>query len=229
MSPPDYTGLWKLLYDWQTIIAGAAAILGGWIAYRAGVIQARATRESADKQIAAAAAEITDADSTATDAVRREIIEFSKFLIGNLEICAKIRSGELRGVPRTALAEMMRTVEPVIYPAIASRIGRLPFPQQAVSFYARISEAKTLVEATSNSPDRAQHVSAGLATAIADSFITACQLARGIIEHVPNPHLDNQVIKITRENIDEALSKARQAFPDAESFSGTSGHPGKRD
>jgi hypothetical protein len=90
MSPLDYTGLWKLLYDWQTIIAGGAAILGGWIAYRAGVIQANATRESAGKQITAAAAEIKDADAAAADAVRREVIEFSKFIIGNLEVCAKI-------------------------------------------------------------------------------------------------------------------------------------------
>ncbi|MGC2202699.1 MAG: hypothetical protein WA633_21495 [Stellaceae bacterium] len=36
MPPPDYTGFWKLLYDWQTIIAGVAAFLGGLIA--AGVV-----------------------------------------------------------------------------------------------------------------------------------------------------------------------------------------------
>jgi len=53
MSPPDYTGVWKVFYDWQTIITGALAILGAFIAYRAGVIQARATRKAADKQIAA--------------------------------------------------------------------------------------------------------------------------------------------------------------------------------
>jgi hypothetical protein len=29
MSAPDYTGLWKLLYDWQTIIAGALALVAG--------------------------------------------------------------------------------------------------------------------------------------------------------------------------------------------------------
>lgn len=53
MSPPDYTGLWKLLYDWQTIIAGGAAIIGGVVAYSAGRIQARATHEAADRQIVA--------------------------------------------------------------------------------------------------------------------------------------------------------------------------------
>ena len=53
MPPPDYTGFWKLLYDWQTIIAGGAAIIGGVAAYSAGRIQARATREVGDRQIAA--------------------------------------------------------------------------------------------------------------------------------------------------------------------------------
>jgi hypothetical protein len=54
----DYTGLSKLLYDWQTIIAGAlaivAAVIGGGMAYRAGRIQANATRTAADLQVAAA-------------------------------------------------------------------------------------------------------------------------------------------------------------------------------
>lgn len=53
MPPPDYTGFWKLLYDWQTIIAGGAAVIGGLAAYSAGRIQARATREAADREIAA--------------------------------------------------------------------------------------------------------------------------------------------------------------------------------
>ena len=62
ISPPDYSGVWKLLYDWQTIIAGAAAIFGGWIAYRAGVKQAQATRELTDKQLAADAAKIANSN-----------------------------------------------------------------------------------------------------------------------------------------------------------------------
>jgi hypothetical protein len=53
MSLPDYTGVWKVLYDWQTMITGALAIVGASIAYTVGVIQANATRQAADKQIAA--------------------------------------------------------------------------------------------------------------------------------------------------------------------------------
>lgn len=78
VSPPDYIGIWKLLYDWQTIIAGAAAIFGGWIAYRAGVKQAQATRESTDKQLAAAAAEIANSNAaTIKQRLEREVAKIN--------------------------------------------------------------------------------------------------------------------------------------------------------
>ena len=217
MSPPDYTGAWKLLYDWQTIIAGAAAILGGWIAYRAGVIQAKATRDASDKQIAAVAAEIKNSDTAATDAIRREVIEFSKFISGNLEICGHINAGTQ--VPRRDLPSIMKTgIEPVVYPAIADRIGRIPFPQQVVSFYTRIAEAQAIIEIVAKGPGHDTPVTPALAQSLADSLITALQLAKAIVEHVPNPNLDEKVIDITRRNIDEALATAQQNFPNAESF-----------
>jgi hypothetical protein len=57
----NYHGFWGWLCDWQTligaIIAGllaiGAAVLGGWMAYRAGVKQATATQQAADRQIRA--------------------------------------------------------------------------------------------------------------------------------------------------------------------------------
>ena len=48
MSPTDYTGFLKLLYDWQTIITGGlaivAAIIGAWAAYRIGNAQMAAAK-----------------------------------------------------------------------------------------------------------------------------------------------------------------------------------------
>ncbi len=42
-AAPDYMGLWKLLYDWQTIITGGlailAALIGGGMTSRAGVFK----------------------------------------------------------------------------------------------------------------------------------------------------------------------------------------------
>jgi hypothetical protein len=48
MSPTDYTGFLKLLYDWQTIITGGlaivAAIIGAWAAYCIGNAQMAAAK-----------------------------------------------------------------------------------------------------------------------------------------------------------------------------------------
>lgn len=217
MCSPDYTGLWKLLYNWQTLIAGTAAIIGGWIAYRAGVIQAKATRESANQQIAAAAAEIKNSDSAAADAVRRKVIEFSKFISGNLEIVNHINAGTQ--VPGRDLPSIMKIgIDPAVYPAIADRIGRIPFPQQVVAFYTRIAEAQAMIQIVAKGPTHDVPVTPALAQTIADSLITALQLAKAIVEHVPNSNLSELIIEATRRNIDDALAAARRNFPNAESF-----------
>ena len=217
VSPTAYSGIWKLFHDWQTIIAGAAAIFGGWMAYRAGVKQAQATRESADNQIAATAAEIKNSDSAAADAIRREVIEFSKFISGNLEICGHINAGTQ--VPRHDLPSIMKTgIDPVVYPAIADRIGRIPFPQQVVSFYTRIAEAQAIIETVAHGPAHDTPVTPALAQTISESLITALQLARAIVGHVPDPNLEKQLVEITLRNIDAALEAARRNFPNAESF-----------
>jgi hypothetical protein len=52
MAAPEYTGLLGWVYDWQTLLAGGAAIFGGWLAYRAGIKQATATSDAARDQIA---------------------------------------------------------------------------------------------------------------------------------------------------------------------------------
>jgi hypothetical protein len=50
---PDYTGFWKLLYDWQTIVAGILAFIAGLLAYGAGRQQAKATANAAERQVEA--------------------------------------------------------------------------------------------------------------------------------------------------------------------------------
>jgi hypothetical protein len=91
----DYTGLWKLLYDWQTLLAGAAAIFGGWLAYRAGVKQATATRAAAAIQIQAiatqtAALEQQNAQLRRADQRRlaRESLIAARMLDASLEVVA---------------------------------------------------------------------------------------------------------------------------------------------
>jgi hypothetical protein len=90
----DYTGLSKPLYDWQTIIAGAlailAAVIGGGMAYRAGRVQAKATRAAADLQVAAMNAQLAhskaekeEADQRAdSDRQKREISQINVAITG---------------------------------------------------------------------------------------------------------------------------------------------------
>jgi hypothetical protein len=53
MPSPDYAGFWKLLYDWQTIVAGILAFIAGLLAYGAGRQQANATEHAAERQVEA--------------------------------------------------------------------------------------------------------------------------------------------------------------------------------
>jgi hypothetical protein len=62
--PPEYEGFWKLVFEWQTLIAGSAAIFGGLLAYLAGVRQANATKEGAKLQ--------TQAVTTQTAALKEQ-------------------------------------------------------------------------------------------------------------------------------------------------------------
>jgi hypothetical protein len=68
-------------------------------------------------------------------------------------------------------------------------------------------------------------IPAPLATTIAESVITACQLAGAIISHVPGANLDEQVTQITVANINAALDRAKKSFPNAESFRDYSSPP----
>jgi hypothetical protein len=78
----NYTALWKLLYDWQTIITGPlailAAVIGGGMAYRAGRIQAKATRTAADLQVAAMNAQLAHLKEEKEEAERRAHIDRQK-------------------------------------------------------------------------------------------------------------------------------------------------------
>jgi hypothetical protein len=85
-----YTGYWKLLYDWQTLVAGVlaifAAIIGGGAAYWAGRIQAKGTRKAADRQVAAVKEQLAYAKAEKDEAGQRADIERQQQEISKINV-----------------------------------------------------------------------------------------------------------------------------------------------
>jgi hypothetical protein len=87
------------------------------------------------------------ADDTAKvrAAVRTEVTTFAKYVSGAVDICQQIAGG--LPVPMSNAPYITTSlVDPVVYPAVADRIGLLPRAQQTIEFYQRITEAKAMTE-----------------------------------------------------------------------------------
>jgi hypothetical protein len=121
--------------------------------------------------------------------------------------------------------------DPIIFPAVADRIGLLQHPQATVEFYMRILEAKAILKTISLKDqgrsinplfEAPEYVTAENAEAVADCFITALQMARPIItdDDTARSDLDRMVRGIMLRNIEAALQSAKVAFPNAQSFRG---------
>jgi hypothetical protein len=161
-------------------------------------------------------------------AVRIEVTTYCKHVIGALNICEQIATKGLLVPMQDAVYVAKSLVEPIIYPAVADRIGLLPHPQATIEFYMRIAEAKAMLLAMqmkTNSPS-AVNVSAipliapANAEAVAECFITALQLAKHIVaaDDPSRTELDLWVQNITLGAIDAALASAKVVFPNATSF-----------
>jgi hypothetical protein len=88
--PQQRTPIVNFLYNWQTIITGGlailAALIGGGITYRAGVIQANATRTAADSQVAAVNTQLAHLKAEKAEADKREEIERQQREISNINL-----------------------------------------------------------------------------------------------------------------------------------------------
>lgn len=181
--PSDYTGFLKILYDWQTLITGGAAILGGWIAYRAGMIQATATRRAAQTQVEAE----QQREEHETDALRKslatEIRQLIARALGAHESLKRLVTTATPGSPITArmVESSSRVPNAVVYPSSAPKIGRLGGSDATdiVIIYNLIEIAREgaaeLIRGRmpENIPPRN-------VAAVADAFLKACQYARGV-------------------------------------------------
>jgi hypothetical protein len=164
-----------------------------------------------------------------SSAVATEVAALVKYVIGAVEICIEIAKGG-RNVPQTDAGYIVRRVlaAPTVYNAVADRVGLLPHPDATTQFYLRIEEAKAATSAVETAVKF--HWSPGiggppplmtreLVLPIADSLITALQLARPILcDTKTGPQFQRWVRETTVKQIDECLATAKKAFPNAESF-----------
>jgi hypothetical protein len=159
-----------------------------------------------------------------TSAVRTEVTAFVTYIIGALENCILVAGGT-KQIPRADASYIVKNllVDPVVYPAVADRVGLLPRPQATAAFYMRISEAKAMAEMFAKATGTDEpYVTPEFAEAVAESLITALQLAVPIVGDVPAAGADYvaSVQATTIVEMRKALALAKAAFPDAASFQG---------
>jgi hypothetical protein len=160
-------------------------------------------------------------------AVRTEVTTYSKYVIGTLEVCEGIAKGIVQIPMAQATYIGKNLIDPVIYTAVADRIALLQRPQVTVEFYMRVAEAKSNLDVMRMKVSGLTQIQSSMtnvqpdnAAVVADSLITALQLAHSIIAQVDptRTEMDKMVQKIVLEDIDRAMVSARSTFPNAESF-----------
>jgi hypothetical protein len=166
------------------------------------------------------------------DAVRTEVTTIVKSIILSIKVCQQIAEGT-RHVPRQDARYIVKNLfsDPIVYPAVADRVGLLPYPQATTEFYMRLSEAKAMVEALRTKTDppgitysapTVEYVTPEFAATIADSLGTALLLARSIVANEDDASVKVQLAGLVQARvvgqIDECLKSAKESFPDAESF-----------
>lgn len=163
-----------------------------------------------------------------SDAVRTEVTAYVKYIIGAVEVCAEIATKGLK-IPCQDARYIAKNFwgDPIVYPAVADRVGLLPHPNATIEFYMRLAEVRGMLEAlrTKTDPSSAtyvsppvQYVTPEFAVSIADSLITALQLAHPIVANDGNlakSHLAAWVQTTVVSQIDECLKSAKVSFPNA--------------
>lgn len=201
-------------------VAGA---LGGVIG---GAIGAGGSAAAVYMMLAGQRADDTEIVSAA---VLAEIAELCKFPIGQLGACFLIQQGAL-DAPKSSLPALMHTPEPIIFPAVADRVSRLPSATLVVSFYSRLSETRGVIEIVVLAPPVVQLIPPAVEKlasyhiqGLADLLVSQCQVAKMILESIDADGIkETPLVRARRlhmlKMIDAQLASAREIFPNAESF-----------
>jgi hypothetical protein len=209
------------LHEWQDFFGG---FLGGFVGAVGAIFAVYLTLGKQRK---------ADTENVSS-AVATEVTALAKYVIGAVEICIEVAKGERR-IPQTDAAYIVRKLfaPPTVYNAVADRIGLLPHPDATTQFYMRIEEVKASTSAiemavkfqwTPDGMGPPPLITRAIIAPVADMLITALQLARPIISDAKSgPWLEQRIREITINQIDECMAAAKEAFPDAESFTDVPG------
>jgi len=159
--------------------------------------------------------------SKVSSAIISEVAELCKAPMGQLGACLLIQAGAMR-VPASHIRYLFNMPEPVIYPAVADRVSRLPRTTLVVTFYTQLAETRGMVELLSNTGNPQELVEFGMVKEIADLLISQCQLAQLVLSSSPVPADEEPLLTSKRRimiaQLEQQLDMARRQIPDAQSF-----------
>ena len=150
-------------------------------------------------------------------AVVREIIEFARVAVGQLDTCENIRSG-LIALPAAKLPQALKWPTPIIYPAVADKIGLLKSPQHVVAFYMRVSEIATMAQAVADDPKpQTSRVQDNNVRLIVEALLDICQFATWIIhdrdvKEAEFRDFDSAVTASVLADMEKATKESRERF-----------------
>jgi len=171
----------RLLTDWGSLIGGGLAFVAGVIAYLAGRSQATATRRAADAQIAAERRSYDQGVETLHNSIALEFRLVVGRAFGAHISLAKLYAPSSDPITSRMIESSVVIPLPVVYPVIADRIALLKDDAMDVIITYQLIEvareyASQLVHY--RTPDNISKVNV---MAVADGFLAACLYAKGVL------------------------------------------------
>jgi hypothetical protein len=146
------------------------------------------------------------------DAIVMEIIEFSRIVVGHLATCENIRAGII-SVPVIELPNLLTTPSPIIYPAVADRLGVLKSPQKVAAFYTRLTEVSTMADRIANAVPYIGHTLNGEhIKLLTEALVDICQFALMVINDSGDKAFDKAVTEHMLSELSGAMQTAREKF-----------------
>jgi len=121
-------------------------------------------------------------------------------------------------MPVPKLPQAIQMPAPIVYPAIADKIGFLKSPQHVVAFYMRIKEIEIMAQAVADDQRlRSSHLQDNNVRLIVSAFVDVCQFAKWIIqdpavEKTEFEAFDKAVSNSIISDMDAAIKQAKEKF-----------------